>query len=76
MFNLFKKKPKRVYTPRKKFEDEFIIKMNEMITRIEMGLDKEKWEQLLISGVSYSLEQEWLMLCRRFIDLINRIKKG
>jgi hypothetical protein len=42
MFNLFKKKSKRVYTPRKKFEDEFLTMMNKMVTYIELKMDEDK----------------------------------
>jgi hypothetical protein len=77
MFNLFKKKPKRVYTSRKKFEDEFLTMMNKMITQIEIKMEKKEtgWDYLSVTGIVSSRDAEWLMLCRRFIDLINKIKK-
>jgi hypothetical protein len=69
MFSLFRKKHKKT------FEDEFITMMNKMVTHIELKMDEDKWNELCATGLVISSEYEWRMLCRRFIDLINKIKK-
>ena len=70
MFNLFRKLKKQM-----EFENQFIVMMNKTITQIELQMEKGKWDFLSCSGAFPNRDADWLMLCRRFIDLINKIKK-